>query len=73
MSKRLRTSFNQFVREKVIQGVNNMYPEAEEMPLSQLVPDITDYSGYVEYQDVDHDLAEQTLVKAPGTPNIITF
>lgn len=56
MSKRLRTSFNQFVREKVIQGVNNMYPEAEEMPLSQLVSDITDYSGYVEYQDLDHDV-----------------
>lgn len=56
MSKRLRTSFNQFVREKVIQGVNNMYPEAENMPLDQLIPEVISYSGYVEYQDDDHDI-----------------
>ena len=70
MSKRLRTSFNQFVREKVIQGVDNMYPEAENMPLNLLVPDITSYGGFVEYQElmnVGHNIDEaysQQVVKS---------
>lgn len=60
MSKRLRTSFNQFVREKVIQGVDNMYPEAENMPLNLLVPDITSYGGFVEYQETEHYITGST-------------
>lgn len=55
MSKRLRTSFNQFVREKVIQGINNDRPVPENMPLDQLVPEIHSYLGYVEYQEENHN------------------
>ena len=61
MSKRLRTSFNQFVREKVIQGVDNMYPEAEDMKLDNFVPDIEKYDGYVEYQESDHDITGSSV------------
>ena len=57
MSKRLRTSFNQFVREKVIQGINNMYPEAEDVDLDLLVPQIQQYAGFVEYQESNHDIS----------------
>lgn len=61
MSKRLRTSFNQFVREKVIQGVDNMYPEAQNMRLDLLVPDVEQYEGFVEYQETNHEITGSSV------------
>jgi hypothetical protein len=53
--KKIRTSFNQFVREKVIHGVSGTWPEAQDVPINVLMSDVVHEStGLVEYQDTDH-------------------
>lgn len=53
--KKIRTSFNQFVREKVLHGVSGTWPEAKNVPINVLMSDVVSaYTGLVEYQDVNH-------------------
>jgi len=49
--KKIRTSFSQFVREKVIQGVSKLWPEPTNVPIDNLMSEVSDYTGVVEYQE----------------------
>jgi hypothetical protein len=52
--KLLRTSFSHLVREKVISGLNQLWPEPADVPVENLINHVSAHTGNFEYQEDNH-------------------
>lgn len=52
--KLLRTSFSHLVREKIIQGQSQLWPEPADVPIENLISNVSAHTGKFEYQSDNH-------------------